>query len=106
MYLRYRSDFDRIKGNFLLLHHQISKILSTSDHVTLENLKELLAIYSVLEGPLQAAETITSVMRIVQQHSSVINCSYLEQIADHFLNTRKVREKYMIWGKKLVDVDT
>ena len=80
----YRKDFDSIKRKFVSLHFQISKLLTKSDHVTLDNLKELLAFYSDLEGPLQAAETINSVMRIVQQHSSVINCSYLEFIADHF----------------------
>ena len=80
----YQKDFDGIKTKFLSLHLRISKILANSGHVTLENLKELLAFYSYLEGPLQAAETITSVMRIVQQHSTVINCSYLEHIAEHF----------------------
>ena len=59
----YQKDFDGIKRKFLSLHLRISKILANSDHVTLENLKELLAFYSELEGPLQAAETITSVMR-------------------------------------------
>ena len=80
----YQTDFDGIKRKFLSLHLRISKILANSDCVTLENLKELLAFYSELKGPLQAAETITSVMDIVQQHSSVINCSYLQHIAEHF----------------------
>ena len=80
----YRKDFDSIKSKFISLHVRISKILANSDLVTLESLKELLAFHSVLEGPLQAATTFISVMRIVQQHSSVINCSYLQHIAEHF----------------------
>ena len=80
----YQTDFDGIKRKFLSLHLRISKILANNGCVTLENLKELLAFYSELKGPLQAAETITSVMDIVQQHSSVINCSYLQHIAEHF----------------------
>ena len=51
----YQKDFDGIKTKFLSLHLRISKILANSGHVTLENLKELLAFYSYLEGPLQAS---------------------------------------------------
>ena len=80
----YQKDFDMIKAKFISLHFQVSKILAKRDHVTLENLKELLGFYSDLEGPLQATQTINGAMRIVQQHSSVINCSYLQHIAEHF----------------------
>ena len=80
----YQKDFDSIKRKFLSLHLRISKILANNDHVPLHELKELLASYSELEGPLQVADTISSVMRVIQRHSSVINCSYLQHIAEHF----------------------
>ena len=44
----YQKDFDGIKTKFLSLHLRISKILANSGHVTLENLKELLAFDSYL----------------------------------------------------------
>ena len=81
----YREDFDNIiKGEFIALHRDISKHLSNNDDVSLNELKEFLVSYSELEGPLQAADTISSVMRVIQRHSSVINCFYLKSIAKEF----------------------
>ena len=97
----YREDFDDIKREFLSLHLQVSKILANNDHVALHELKELLASYSELEGPLQAADTISSVMRVVQRHSSIINCSYLKHVAKNF-NVPEVNEKIEAYCK-LVD---
>ena len=79
----YKKDFDRIQSRFARLFHSITKMIEEAQ-VTLEELKKLLTFNDSLEAPLQDAGTITKVMRVVQQHSSFINCVYLEEIADHF----------------------
>ena len=95
----YRDDFDNIKREFLTLHLQISKILANNDRVPLHELKELLSLYPELEGPLQAADTISSVMRVVRQHSSIINCSYLKHIAKNF-DLPEIKEKIEAYCKQ------
>ena len=79
----YKKDFDRIQSRFARLFHSITKMIEEAQ-VTLEDLKKLLTFNDNLEALLQDAETITKVMRVVQQQSSFINCVYLEEIADHF----------------------
>ena len=96
----YQQDFDKIKGEFLSLHREISKILAKNDRVPLHELKDLLASYSELEGPLQAANTISSVMRVIQRHSSVINCSYLKCVAKEF-NLSKVKKRIEAYCKQV-----
>ena len=97
----YREDFDDIiKGEFISLHRNISQILANNDRALLHELKELLASYSELEGPLQAADTISSVMRVVQRHSSVINCFYLKLVAKEF-NLPEVTKKIEAYCKQV-----
>ena len=79
----YRRDFDLIKRKFLLLHLRIFEILDDNDCVKLKRLKELVAIHFDIPEPLKAAET-NDVMHIMLQHSSIINCSCLQFIAEHF----------------------
>ena len=79
----YKRDFDTIQVKFINLVLQVSKILKKS-HVSLKKLKTLLTSIPILKSPLKGADTIDKVMQVVQQHSSFINCSYLEAITDRF----------------------
>ena len=78
----YKKDFNRIQSRFAQLFHNITKMVEAQ--VTLKDLKKLLTFYNDLETLLQEADTITKVMRVVQHHSSFINCIYLEDVAIHF----------------------
>ena len=49
------------------------------DKVLLDDLKKIFD-FDELEIPLQCADTIPKVMRVIQQHSSFINCFYLERV--------------------------
>ena len=80
----YKRDFDAIGRKFVSLHLRASRIMSRNNVVTVQELKELLTSYPELEFSIQGVETISKVMHVVQQHSSFINCSYLEHIAEEF----------------------
>ena len=96
----YKKDFDAIEKEFVSLHLRASHIILKSS-VTLQELKELLSFYPQLAMPIQDAENVTKVMQVIQQHSSFINCSYLEHVAEYFNLPEVTKEvnKY----KKLVD---
>ena len=79
----YKSDFDKVKSEFAVLFDSIARMVEKA-HVSLDNLKEFLAYYDDLEAPLQHANTIAKVMRVIQQHSSFINCVYLEYVVERF----------------------
>ena len=79
----YKKQFDAIEKEFVSLHLRASCIILKSS-VTLQDLKELLSFYPQLAMPIQAAESVTKVMQVIQQHSSFINCFYLEHVAEHF----------------------
>ena len=66
--------------------------MSRNNVVTVQELKELLTSYPEHEFSLQGVETISKVMHVVQRHSSFINCSYLEHIAEHFKLTKVTKE--------------
>ena len=50
--------------------------------VTIQRLKKRLTFFADLRIPLQDADTITDVMKIVQQHTSFTNCTYLETVVN------------------------
>ena len=66
--------------------------MSRNNAITVQELKELLTSYPELELSLQGIETISEVMHVVQRHSSFINCSYLEHIAEEFQLPEVTRE--------------
>ena len=79
----YKKQFDAIEKEFVSLHLRASHIILNS-FVTLQKLKELLSFYPQLAMPIRNAESVVEVMQVIQQHSSFINCSYLEHVAEHF----------------------
>ena len=99
--VEYKKDFDEIQTKFVQLFHDITIMLEEAPEVTLERLKKFLMFYDELEAPLQDADTITKIMRIVKSHSSFINCTYLKAVADNFLPSegRKTIDTY----EKFVD---
>ena len=97
----YKEDFDAIEKEFVSLHFRASHIIFKSS-VTLQELKQLLSFYPELAiQNIQNAENVVEVMQVIQQHSSFINCSYLEHVAEHF-NLPKVTKEINKY-KKLVD---
>ena len=87
----YKKDFDAIEKEFVSLHLRASHIILKSS-VTLQELKELLSYYPQLAMPIQDAENVTKVMQVIQQHSSFINCSYLEHVAEYFKLSEVTKE--------------
>ena len=98
--LVYKKDFDTIEKEFVSLHLRASHIILKSS-VTLQKLKELLSFYPQLAMPIQNAKSFTKVMQVIQQHSSFINCSYLEHVAEYF-KLPEVKEEIDNYNK-LVD---
>ena len=88
----YQEDFDAVNRKFISLHHRVSDMLERNRSVPLKKLKRLLSANSDLRGPLKSARSFNSVMCIVLEHSSIINCSSLRLIAEHFNLPEVTRE--------------
>ena len=88
----YQEDFDAIKRKFTSLHHRVSDMLEENHSVSLEKLKQLLSTYADLKGPLESACSFNSVMCVILEHSSIINCSSLRLVAEHFNLPEVTRE--------------
>ena len=78
----YKEDFDRVQSRFVRLFFNTTQHI-INHKVSLKNLKIFFSNVG-MEIPLQCIDTITEVMRVVQQHSSFINCTYLEEMANYF----------------------
>ena len=59
-------------------------MLEKNHSVSLKKLKQLLSTYADLKGPLKSARSFNSAMCIILEHSSIINCSSLRLVAEHF----------------------
>ena len=80
----YQEDFDAVSRKFISLHHRVSDMLEENHSVSLEKLKQLLSTYADLKGPLESAHSFNSVMCIILEQSSIINCSSLKLVTEHF----------------------
>ena len=89
----YKEDFDAISRKFKSLHNRISDMLEKNRSVPLKKLKhQLLSANSDLKGPLKSARSFNKVMDVVWEHSSIINCSSLRLVAEHFNLPEVTRE--------------
>ena len=96
----YQKDFDVISRKFISLHHRISDTLAKSRSVSLKKLKQLLSTYADLKGPLKSACSYYDVMCVVLEHSSIINCSLLEHIAEYF-NLQEVTRELEVYKEQV-----
>ena len=96
----YQEDFDAVSRKFILLHHRVSDMLEENHSVSLEKLKQLLSTYADLKGPLESAHSFNSVMCVILEHSSIINCSSLRLIAEHF-NLPEVTQELDVYKEQV-----
>ena len=80
---KYHSEFDRMRGKLRILISGVTKSLKEKT-VPLDDLKDFLSYYPELKEKAEAAESIEAAMRVVCDHTSLINTAHLEIIAERF----------------------
>ena len=81
---KYRRDFEDVQGKFAQLFDEFTEILENDDSVTLDKLKRFLSKFPDLRTSLNNAKTISDVVDLIQDHSSITCCSYLKRVATRF----------------------
>ena len=79
----YHFQFDKKRGELRILTSEITQCLKIKD-VPLDDLKAFLILYPELRAEAGAAESIEAALRVVCDHTSLINTSYLETVAQKF----------------------
>ena len=92
MSVKYRREFKIIQGQYAQLFDECTEILENDETVTQDKLKRFLSKYPDLKTSLKDAKTISDVVDLIQDHSSITCCSYLRSVATRF-NISAVIEK-------------
>ena len=89
---KYRSDFEDIQIRFAQLFDEVAEILENEESVTPERLKRFVSRIPDMNDSLDNAHTISDIIDVIQEHSSLISCTYLKGVATRF-NISAVTEK-------------
>ena len=98
----YRSDFEDIQNRFAQLFDEVAEILENEESVTPERLKRFVFRIPEMNHSLDNAHTISEIIDIIQEHSSLISCTYLKGVARRFnisAVTEKIEEYYQFVSK-------
>ena len=93
---KYRRDFEDIQNKFALLFLEITEILK-EESVSIERLKEYVSKFPEMKNSLDNAHTISDIINIIQEHSSLISCSHLKGVTELFnasAATEKIEKYY------------
>ena len=82
--VKYRRDFEDVQCQYAQLFDEFTEILENDDSVTLDKLKRFLSKFPDLRTSLNKANTISDVVDLIQDHSSITCCSYLKSVATRF----------------------
>ena len=88
----YRSDFEDIQDRFAQLFDEVVEILENEESVTIERLKRFVSRIPDMKNSLDNAHTISDIIDVIQEHSSLISCTHLKGVARRF-NISAVTEK-------------
>ena len=89
---KYRTDFEDIQDRFAQLFDEVAEILENEESVTPERLKRFVARIPEMKDSLDNAHTISDIIDIIQEHSSLTCCTHLRGVARRF-NISSVTEK-------------
>ena len=90
---KYRRDFEDIQDRFAQLFDEVAEILENEESVTIERLKRFVSRIPEMNHLLDNAHsTISDIIDIVQEHSSITCCTHLKGVARRF-NISAVTEK-------------
>ena len=89
---KYRNDFEDMQNRFAQLFDEVAEILENEESVTPERLKRFVSRIPEMNHLLDNAHTISDIIDIIQEHSSLTCCTYLKGVARRF-NISAVTEK-------------
>ena len=81
---KYRRDFEDVQIEFARLFDEFTELLESDDSVTIDKLKRFLSRFPDLKTSLNNLNTISDLVDIIQDHSSITCCSYLKSVATQF----------------------
>ena len=81
---KYRRDFEEIQNKFAQLFLEITEILVKEESVNIERLKGYVSKFPEMKNLLDNAHTISDIIDIIQEHSSLTSCTHLKGVADLF----------------------
>ena len=89
------SEFSSIRISFARMVYNVSKVVTQSHHLDLDELKEFLYAYnSDLKAKLDNCDSISSVMQLIEvKERSLTDITLLEAVVEHFKVTEA--EKYI-----------
>ena len=77
----YRSDFEDIQDRFAQLFDEVGEILENEESVTIERLKRFVSKIPEMNDSLDNAHTISDIIDIIHEHSSLTCCTHLKGVA-------------------------
>ena len=89
---KYRRDFEDIQDRFAQLFDEVAEILENEESITPERLKRFVSRIPYMKDSLDNAHTISDIIDIVQEHSSITSCTHLKGVARRF-NISAVTER-------------
>ena len=97
--VKYRRDFEDIQNRFAQLFDEVAEILENEEAISLERLKRFVSRIPEMNDSLDNAHTISDIVDIIQEHSSLTSCTYLKGVARRFkisAVTEKIEEYYQL----------
>ena len=89
---KFREDFEDIQNTFAQLFDEVAEILENEESVTPERLKRFVAKIPEMNNLLDNTKSISDIIDIIHNHSSLTCCSILKGVARRF-NIPSVTEK-------------
>ena len=81
---KYRRDFEEIQNKFAQLFLEITEILEKEESVRIGRLKGYVSKFPEMKNLLDDAHTISDIIDIIQEHSSLTSCTHLKGVAELF----------------------
>ena len=81
---KYRRDFEDIQDRFAELFDEVAEILENEESVTTEGLKRFVSRIAEMKDSMDNAHTISDIIDIIQEHSSLTCCTHLKGVARRF----------------------
>ena len=81
---KFREDFEDIQNRFAQLFDEVAEILENEESVTPERLKRFVAKIPEMNNLLDNSQSISDIIDIIHNHSSLTCCSILKGVARRF----------------------
>ena len=99
---KYQKDFEDIQDRFARLFDEVAEILENEKSVTIERLQRFVSKIPEMKDSLDKVHTISDIIDVIYEHSSLTCCSHLKGVARRFniiAATEKIEIYYQFVGE-------